>query len=68
MVDCCKCYDWQKPDCTTTRLTKKVEAKEKAIRYYKSRMQYAEALLLDMGITIPIDWAHDLTDFIQRGE
>ena len=65
MVDCCKCYDWQKPDCTTTRLTKKVEAKEKAIRYYKSRMQYAEALLLDMGITIPLDWHQEVIELHQ---
>lgn len=65
MADCCKCYDWQKPDCTTTRLTKKVEAKEKAIRYYKSRMQYAEALLLDMGITIPLDWHQEVIELHQ---
>jgi len=41
---------------------KKVEAKDRAIRYYKSRMEYAEALLLDMGITIPIDWHHGVIE------
>ena len=65
MADCCRCNDYQKLDCTTTRLTKKVEAKEKAIRYYKSRMQYAEALLLDMGITIPLDWHQEVIELHQ---
>ena len=57
-MSCCNCKDWQIPDCSRTFLMKKLERKDKAIRYNKSRMEYAEALLLDMGITIPIDW-HD---------
>ena len=62
MGNCCNCHDWQIPDCSRTFLMKKVEAKDRAIRYYKSRMEYAEALLLDMGITIPIDWHHGVIE------